>query len=479
MAGVAILPGQQQHVFHPRGTARTAFKVRVPELLYAGPAGTGKSRCLLERLALMAFKYPGMKGLIVRKTALSLSSTALATWREFVVPEAMAAGAVTYYGGSRQEPAQYRFSNGSRIMLGGMDKPTKIMSSEYDICYAQECIELTLEDWESIITRLRNGKTPYQMIMGDTNPSTPQHWLKKRAEEGKLLLLDSRHEDNPVLFETDGTRTPRGEAYMTALDGLTGVRYLRLRRGLWVAAEGLIYEEWSEAVHLVNKFVPPREWSRYWVIDFGYSNPFVLQCWARDPDGRLYLYREIYRSRRLVEDHTRDILDIVAPVGGQYTRAELDTCEADSGRAERGLNHTQCGHRVWSEPRPQAIICDHDAEDRATFEKHSGMSTMPANKSVAEGLQAVMSRLRLQPDGKPRLFVMRDAVVHRDQLLKDKGRPQSTQEEFPGYVWAKKSVTAADREKDEPLKEDDHGMDDTRYIVMHFDAGMKPGIRWL
>jgi PBSX family phage terminase large subunit len=466
---VAERPGQLTHVFHPRGTAREAFSIRTPELMYAGPAGTGKSRALLERLYVMMLKYPGSKGLIVRKTLASLSTTALDTWQKFVIPEALLSGAVNYYGGSRREPAQYRFSNGSRVMLGGMDKPTKIMSSEYDVCYVQEAIELTVEDWESILTRLRNGVIPYQMLMGDTNPSTPQHWLKQRAGDGRLVMIDSRHEDNPVLFNLDGTLTERGTNYMANLDSLTGVRYLRLRKGLWVAAEGLIFEEFSEAVHVVAKFVPPRDWPRYWSVDFGFSNPFVLQCWARDPDGRLYLYRELYRTRRLVEDHVRDILELVAPVDWRMPGA--NDCHE--------LNHLRCGHRVWREPRPQVIVCDHDAEDRATFEKHSGMGTTAANKSVAEGLQAVMSRLRLQEDGRPRLFIMRDAPAERDQLLRDRGRPTSTQEEFPGYVWARKSVSHTDREKDEPLKEDDHGMDTTRYIVMHFDGGLRPGIRWL
>ncbi len=445
---------RREHVYAPRGTARQAFSVRVPELLYAGPAGTGKSRALLERLHVMALKYPGMRGLIVRKYLSTLGNTALQTWRQHVTPEAQLAGVVTYYGGSQSEPAQYKYVNGSRIMIGGMDKSTKIMSSEYDIVYAQEAIELSLEDWEAIITRLRNGMTPYQMIMGDTNPAQPTHWLKKRCDAGRCVMIDSRHEDNPILFNLDGTMTERGAAYMAALDSLTGVRYLRLRKGLWVAAEGLIYEEFNPAVHVLSRFRPPPDWPRYWSVDFGFANPFVLGCWAVDPDGRLYLYREIYRSGRIVEDHARDILDVVAPrIGGENSE------------------------RRWREPKPQAIICDHDAEDRATLERHLGLPTTAANKAVLEGLNVVAERLRLQADGKPRLFLMRDVLLHRDDQLEGKGRPTSTLDEAAGYVWAKKSVTESDRLKDEPKKEDDHGMDMMRYMVAHLDAGKGMGYR--
>jgi hypothetical protein len=98
-------------------------------------------------------------------------------------------------------------------------------------------------------------------------------------------MLDTRHEDNPILCAPDGTYTERGRAYMSALDNLTGVRKERLRHGRWAAAEGLIYEDFDRATHL-RASPNPRSWPRYWSVDFGYTNPFVLQCWAVDPtDG--------------------------------------------------------------------------------------------------------------------------------------------------------------------------------------------------
>lgn len=442
-ATLGLAPEAYRHSYAPRGTARQAFKVKVPELLYAGPAGTGKSRALLERLHLMALRYPGMRGLIVRKTLTSLATTALDTWRKAVVPEAQLAGIVTYYGGSRSEPAQYRYSNGSAIMVGGMDKATRIMSSEYDVVYVQEAIELTVEDWESILTRLRNGVVPYQLLMADTNPSTPTHWLKKRCDDGLCLMIDSRHEDNPILYDADGNLTERGTEYMSKLDSLTGVRYLRLRKGKWVAAEGQVWEEFNEQVHWIPRRFLPKEWPRFWSVDFGFTHPFVLGCWAEDPDGRLYLYREIYRTKRIVADHARDLLDVVAPGG------------------------------VWKEPKPQAIVCDHDAEDRATLEREFGMPTIAADKTVSAGLQAVAQRLRLQADGQPRIFLMRDDVLHRDGDLKEAGRPTCTAEEIPGYVWN-------DRVKrEEPVKEMDDGCDMMRYMVMHRDARQDIGFRWM
>lgn len=427
--------------YRPRGAAREVFARREAEILLSGPAGTGKSRACLEKLHMMALKNAGMRGLIVRKTAVSLSSTALVTWREHVVPEALAAGIVRFYGGSPQESAQYKYGNGSVIVVGGMDKATRIMSSEYDVVYVQEAIELTENDWEAILTRLRNGKVSFQQLLADTNPDVPTHWLRKRVDRGQTVCLESRHEDNPILYDDAGTLTARGAAYMEKLDALTGVRYQRLRRGLWVAAEGLIYEEWDPAVHVVDRFDVPDDWPRWWGVDFGFTNPFVWQCWAQDPDGRLFLERELYRTKRLVEDHAADIL-----------------------RVTRGM------------PAPRGVICDHDAEGRATLERYLGHSTVAAHKAVTEGIQAVSQRLKAAGDGRPRLFVMRDALAERDGELEDAKRPCSTVEEFPGYVWEQHPGKPP---KETPLKVNDHGMDAARYVVAKLDVGTRPGVRFL
>jgi hypothetical protein len=69
------------------------------------------------------------------------------------------------------------------------------------------------------------------------------------------------------------------------------------------------------------------------------------------------------------------------------------------------------------EPRPKRIVCDHDVEDRATLEKHLRMMTWAAKKDKSPGIQAVASRLKKAGDGRPRLFLLRDALVERDPVM--------------------------------------------------------------
>jgi phage terminase large subunit len=433
------------HAYTPRGTARQLLECRAPEVVACGAAGTGKTRAAMEKLHLAALLNGGMRALIVRKTLTSLGSTTLVTWRTHVAVEALANGTCAFYGGSPQEAAAYRYANGSTIVVGGMDRPTRIMSSEYDMAVVDEATELTEDDWEALTTRLRHGRMSFQQIIGCTNPDRPTHWLKARSDRGQVVMLNSRHEENPAYFHDDGTMTERGKAYMAKLDALTGPRYLRLRKGQWAAAEGIIYDGYEPAVHLVNQAAIPASWPRFWVVDFGYTNPFVCQWWAQDPDGRLYLYRELYRTRNTVDQHAAVIMDHVTGLDGR-----------------------------WIEPKPQAVICDHDAEGRAVLERETGLHTTAAHKPVTTGIQAVQARLRTAGDGKPRLYLMRDALIERDPELADAKKPLCTADEFPAYIWDTGSGKAP---KEQPLKVDDHGMDCVRYLVAHVDdVGGSQGI---
>jgi phage terminase large subunit len=83
--------------------------------------------------------------------------------------------------------------------------------------------------------------------------------------------------------------------------------------------------------------------------------------------------------------------------------------------------------QLQSEPPPRAVICDHDAEDRATLERHLGMTTSRATKDVSPGLQAVVARLRVAGDGRARLFYLRDSLPSRDRMLEERKRPTCTE----------------------------------------------------
>lgn len=415
--------------FSPRGGAMRLWRCKDHEVMLSGPAETGKTYSCLHKLDALLWLFPGSQAVVIRKTLASLYTSILKTYKDILGPDSP----IVFYGGEKPEWADY--PNGSRVFFAGMDNPQKALSSERDFIYVNQAEELALDDWEVLTTRCtgRAANAPYPQMFGDCNPGAPTHWIKHRPS---LTFLESRHEDNPTLFDEAGAITRRGEMSLSVLDRLTGARKQRLRHGKWVQSEGVVYEGWDAAVHLIDRFGIPDSWRRIRSVDFGYNNPFVCGWHAIDGDGRMFLYREIYTTHRIVADHARMI---------------------------KSLSEGE---------RFEATVADHDAEDRATL--HScGIQTLPAHKAITPGIQAVADRLRPSGDGRPRLFVFRDALVERDESLAASKLPSSTADEFDVYVWPKGQDGRSVKEM--PVDKDNHGMDQLRYAVAYLDLGPRPG----
>jgi hypothetical protein len=216
-----------------RGAAEVIQSTTAREWIISGPSETGKTFAALYKLHQMAQAYPGSRWVIMRKTAESLTTTAVRSWKRVIrahgtKPEE--------FGGTR--PYLWVYPNGSVVNTAGMDNPDKILSGEFDGIYVNQCEELSKEEWETITTRTtgRGAVTPYPMAFGDANPKDPEHWILERSRSGQLQIYTSRHEDNPSLH--DGTDwTDQGRRTLATLDALTGTRYARLRLGEWVYAD--------------------------------------------------------------------------------------------------------------------------------------------------------------------------------------------------------------------------------------------------
>lgn len=432
-----------------RGAAFELGSNRDIEVCLDGPAGTGKTYAALYKVHTLLLMFPGAKALVARKTNTALAGSAIATYREMLDPNE----GVIYFGGNKIKPAAFEYPNGSQLIVNGLDKREKIKSWEFDIAYINEATEVEEDDVQYVRSRLRHGKIGYHQLIMDCNPDAPEHWLNQRMNEGVTTRLISRHEDNPRYFDTKTNDwTPEGRDYIfVTLAGLTGVLFDRLRWGIWSAAQGIVYQEtWDRKKNVVDRFPIPKEWSRWIGIDFGYTNPFVCKWYAMDLDGRLYVYREIYRTKKLVEDHAQDI----AIASGWFHLLPKDHPRYRSTPSEQ------------ADPLPRDVIVDHDAEDRHTLEKHLGLLTTPAHKTVSDGIQAVAARLRPAGDGKPRLMYFRDCLVDRDMDLAKIKKPTSSLEEFNLYIW---DTRQGMKRGEQPVKEYDHGMDTDRYVVAYHD----------
>ncbi|WP_439627504.1 phage terminase large subunit [Gemmata sp.] len=416
------------------------------EVLLAGPAGTGKTLANLAKVLWFGDRFPGARMLIVRKTRHSLTETALVTWERDLLGDGHPIIAKPIDRGHRHA---YRFANKSVLVTGGMDKPDKVLSSEWDLIYVPEATDLSLVDWETLGGRLRANAGPFDQLLGDCNPTSPHHWLYKRCQAGRCRLVPTTHCENPRYFDHRARAwTDAGRRYVHGrLRQMTGTRRKRFLEGKWVSAEGAVYA-FDQAAHgLPAGWRPSPEWPRVWAIDWGDRSPTVLQLWAVDGEGRMSHYREVFQTHMRADEL------------GRWARAEID-----AGR----------------EPVPHGAVCDHDEDKRREFERASGVPLEMADKADRDrGIQTTQARFDREPrpdgaPGRPRIFFAegcRETLrgPGADPLLVDEGRPASTLEELAGYVWDPKFL------KDEPVAANDHGMDALRYAARWVDAHYSAG----
>lgn len=233
------------------------------------------------------------------------------------------------------------------------------------------------------------------------NPDGPFHWFKTnwidKADEKSLLYLHFTMDDNLSLSEKIKAR------YRSLYSGVFFKRYIL---GLWVIAEGLVYE-FDREKH-TTKEIPKA--GRYFIsCDYGTMNPFSAGLWCF-ADGKATRIREFYHDGRQKAHQMTD---------EEYYH-ELEALAGDLA-----VEH------VIVDPSAASFI--------ATIRRHGRFSVRKARNDVLNGIRLTAQLLRA---GK--------ILIHEDC--------EDCIREFGLYAWDEK---AAD---DKPIKANDHAMDDVRYF---------------
>lgn len=354
-------------------------------------------------------------------------------------------------GSARQNRDAYHYPNGSLLALGGMDRPGRFLSSEWDMVYVPECNQLADEEWQLLYSRLaRDGRYGHPQIVGDTNPDRPDHWIQKRAQSKEITLLRTTHQDNPKYWDLSlGEWTALGMQYVLGrLASLTGILRKRFYEGLWVQAEGAVYDIWSEDVHVREDawlieagWLAARDDGRLGagprvvrVIggqDWGFTNPGDLQVWLLDGDGRMVLAHEVYMTRQLIGWWVEQAKDAVA---------------------------------FWG---METLVCDPSQPAAIQEMVSGGVHATAAINDIPDGIDRVYSRLVVQADGLPRLMVRRHALDARDPNREEKFQPCGLREEITGQVWKNKG------RKEEPADGENHAADVVRYSAQEADMNRR------
>ncbi|MGF6354060.1 PBSX family phage terminase large subunit [Paenibacillus sp. 4624] len=239
------------------------------------------------------------------------------------------------------------------------------------------------------------------------NPAGPYHWFKLEwlddLDTKRAVHIHFTMEDNLSLSERVRDRYRRR---------YSGIFYQRYILGLWVMAEGVIYNLFDRSKHELKTADMPTEFNKFYVgVDYGHTNATVFLLLG-EKDGHLYIVKEYYHSDpeqpRAPSDYARDFVDFIADVDVK---------------------------KIYIDPSAKGFITE--------LKKLGVRRIEEADNSVLPGIESVSVALK-----ELRLFVSQKC--------------RETLKEFQSYIWDDK---AAQRGEDKPVKKHDHAMDALRYVV--------------
>lgn len=112
-------------------------------------------------------------------------------------------------------------------------------------------------------------------------------------------FIPSRVFDNEDLLR-------KNPVYLAQLLSLPVERRKALLEGDWDVFEGQFFQ-FSKAVHVIEPFIPPADWPRVGGLDYGQRT--VLEIQARDPEGRIVNFGEVYTEHQTPTERANQIAE--------------------------------------------------------------------------------------------------------------------------------------------------------------------------
>jgi PBSX family phage terminase large subunit len=277
-------------VFKPTTIQKQALallKSGAKHILLFGGSRSGKTTVLVMAIIFRALFYAGSRHLICRYRAKDARSSVLL---ETLLPwlnNTVGNGGYIYL----KHESLIRLINGSEIWIGGLgdkEQADKILGHEYNTIYFNEISQLTYAAVTTAYSRLAmRVQGCRNLFFYDCNPGSPLHWaykifvLKRQFLTGEPLEKSELYAS--MLLNPFDNKENLPEDYISdILDVLPEKQKARFRDGLWVKAEGVIYDKFDESM-IVKASDLPEHFDRYAAgQDFGLNITFVKIGWVGD-----------------------------------------------------------------------------------------------------------------------------------------------------------------------------------------------------
>lgn len=374
-------------IWAPQAGPQTDFiTAKTYEALLGGAAGGGKSDALIGFNLARRGKYPGSKGLIIRRTFAELSKEgALIPRSHELCPAA----------GFRWDGSHHKWidRNAGVIEFGYLENENdkfKYQSSAYDDISFDELTHFPESQYIYMMSRARSIRGVPTAIRAATNPGNIGHaWVKarfispapaKQIIEYKVpdpmatggfvtkarVFIPAKVWDNKILMSKD-------PAYVSNLMMLPEKERRALLEGDWDIFEGQFFSEFRRELHVCKPFRIPEDWPRSRCFDWGMAHPLAHYWLAFDYEGRGWVYREYHKSEKLPPDAAKEI----HLLGGREK-----------------YYATYCGPDIFAKK---------GEAPRSIAQQMSDVmgSLYPAKNNRVNGAQALRRWLSLAPDGKP------------------------------------------------------------------------------
>lgn len=258
------------------------------------------------------------------------------------------------------------------------------------------------------------------------NPDSPYHWFYTD------YITNDDIQDKKIWHFVMEDNLSLDPGYIESLKQMyTGVWYDRMIRGLWVSAEGRIYDMFDPKLHMINTaaFIASsgvRSEAIRWYVgcDYGTSTVMSWGLYAKLPTGVILKVREYY-----------------------YDAVKTKSQKTDYEFATKFVQ--------WLQGlKPYAVYVDPSAASWKTELMRRGYVVLNANNDVINGIRHVATMLNTG-----RYYIDKSCV--------------NTEKEYTSYVW---DPIAQRMGKDKPVKEHDHTCDTDRYVLYTDSLGGLTGV---